>query len=310
MNRMFQNRPVRSGFTLIELLVVIAIIAILAAILFPVFATAREKARQTSCLSNMKQINLAAIQYIQDFDETWPQTYLQYFPTQTNNAQYVFSVPLNDDTPSDKAIESTLWAQALYPYIKTYAVYVCPSAKSNYTNLGNYPAGEDFALKDSNNFRLSYPINGYLNTWPMAMTQSPANVISFSEGFGDQAVVGDQVSFPLPIDRGVKDMLLFRKGSVANASASPNTTANCTSADAAAAYGFGNYSYNPSWWVHNSGSNYAYMDGHVKYALNPSVAAAWAALPTGKPKDAGTFRWATGAVNGCATWYAQYGPSR
>src|ERR1700753_3722417 len=59
----------RRGFTLIELLVVIAIIAILAAILFPVFAKAREKARQIACLSNMKQIGLATLQYVQDYDE-------------------------------------------------------------------------------------------------------------------------------------------------------------------------------------------------------------------------------------------------
>ena len=62
----------RSGFTLIELLVVIAIIAILAAILFPVFAQAREKARQISCVSNEKQLALGIIQYVQDYDETYP----------------------------------------------------------------------------------------------------------------------------------------------------------------------------------------------------------------------------------------------
>ena len=65
----------RTGFTLIELLVVIAIIAILAAILFPVFARAREKARQTSCLSNVKEIALAVVMYVSDYDERYPQDY-------------------------------------------------------------------------------------------------------------------------------------------------------------------------------------------------------------------------------------------
>ncbi len=100
----FVVRSRKTCFTLIELLVVIAIIAILAAILFPVFAQAREKARQTSCLSNQKQIGLAAMQYAQDYDETMPQLY------------YVKNSP-----------SSVHWMDLLYNYIKSEAVFTCPS---------------------------------------------------------------------------------------------------------------------------------------------------------------------------------------
>lgn len=96
----------RNGFTLIELLVVIAIIAILAAILFPVFAQAREKARQTTCLSNEKQIALGVLQYIQDFDET--------FPSQPPN------------TGATAWDWQQTWVTMVQPYIKSYDVYTCP----------------------------------------------------------------------------------------------------------------------------------------------------------------------------------------
>jgi len=88
----------KRGFTLIELLVVIAIIAILAAILFPVFAQAREKARQTTCLSNTKQIGLGIMQYLQDFDEFFPMS--QYGGGNTN-------------------IPQMLWTGMIYPYVKS-----------------------------------------------------------------------------------------------------------------------------------------------------------------------------------------------
>jgi len=92
---------VKKGFTLIELLVVIAIIAILAAILFPVFARAREKARQTACLNNVKQLSLAVLQYVQDYDEVLP-NYYNY-------------------------MTGRYWYQMAYPYMMNLQIMKCPS---------------------------------------------------------------------------------------------------------------------------------------------------------------------------------------
>ena len=104
----------KRGFTLIELLVVIAIIAILAAILFPVFAKAREKARQASCLSNAKQIGLAFMQYSQDYDELLP--------------AYAWSGTETVTWPSGATSASNPWFLRIYPYTKNIAVFNCPSA--------------------------------------------------------------------------------------------------------------------------------------------------------------------------------------
>ncbi|MEN6303841.1 MAG: DUF1559 domain-containing protein [Armatimonadia bacterium] len=102
----------RRGFTLIELLVVIAIIAILAAILFPVFAKAREKARQSSCLSNLKQLTLACVSYAQDYDEQLPWEEL--------------------DTNGSGAFDSgdTTWRSMVYPYTRNAQIFFCPSDRS------------------------------------------------------------------------------------------------------------------------------------------------------------------------------------
>ena len=103
----------RIGFTLIELLVVIAIIAILAAILFPVFAQAREKARQSGCLSNLKQIGTGIMMYTQDYDEAYPcNWYGGLWPTTPDGKQYK-------------------WMDAIYPYVKNEQVFTCPSDGSN-----------------------------------------------------------------------------------------------------------------------------------------------------------------------------------
>src|SRR5687768_14565700 len=111
----------KRAFTLIELLVVIAIIAILAAILFPVFAQAREKARAISCLSNMKQIGTAMIMYSQDYDEN--------LATMTSFCDRVAN-PLNpNDAPGGSAGPGRrpMWQWKIHPYLKNWQVYSCPS---------------------------------------------------------------------------------------------------------------------------------------------------------------------------------------
>ena len=110
----------QKAFTLIELLVVIAIIAILAAILFPVFARARENARRTSCLSNMKQIGLGALQYSQDYDEKWMPG-VRDFPA--------YFLPNN--------VPAT-WDLVLQPYLKSTQVLTCPSDSGGAMNLPGF----------------------------------------------------------------------------------------------------------------------------------------------------------------------------
>src|SRR5579859_5250723 len=108
----------RSGFTLIELLVVIAIIAILAAILFPVFSQAREKARATSCLSNCRQLGLAITMYADDHDEAYPCSCMQGMGMGMQNMQS--------------------WLDTTQPYIKNWSIFRCPSDSSPlWTNMNS-----------------------------------------------------------------------------------------------------------------------------------------------------------------------------
>ena len=124
---MRHKRNPHRAFTLIELLVVIAIIAILAAILFPVFARARENARRTSCLSNLKQLGLAVMQYTQDYDEKMPPLYI--------------TVPAS--TPDPDGINWLgagiwSWQQIIYPYHKSVQISFCPSGKGLVNDMPRY----------------------------------------------------------------------------------------------------------------------------------------------------------------------------
>jgi prepilin-type N-terminal cleavage/methylation domain-containing protein len=166
----------RKGFTLIELLVVIAIIAILAAILFPVFAQARAKARQATCLSNIKQIGLAAMMYLQDYDET--------FPGGPGVAELWYPGPLGSWTNlptitlGQKAVTNV--AGRLVPYIKSADLF---------KDLDN-PTGMDKGATpgrwDVNFSRLSYHWNQGVSqgwsqpTYPAAPLNNPGVPLSLA----------------------------------------------------------------------------------------------------------------------------------
>jgi prepilin-type N-terminal cleavage/methylation domain-containing protein len=117
---MENTKTQRSAFTLIELLVVIAIIALLSAILFPVFARARENARRTTCISNLKQIGLGVLQYSQDYDERYPSVYTTLVGAQ----------PGQDGEILLDGAGYNFWQQQIFPYTKSHQLYFCPNSPS------------------------------------------------------------------------------------------------------------------------------------------------------------------------------------
>ncbi len=182
----------RTGFTLIELLVVIAIIAILAAILFPVFAQAREKARTVSCLSNTKQIGLATAMYAQDYDET-------------------FELSLYAQSLTVSPVVLVAWYDEIFPYVKSAQVFQCPSQPKAIDNaafgqllglvlgfseasLGNVP----FLSYDPNVVVIADGNPGFINNRPvqtLSSVQFPADQPVYGDGY-----VGGAASIYTPVD--------------------------------------------------------------------------------------------------------------
>lgn len=240
------QRHSKQGFTLIELLVVIAIIAILAAILFPVFQKVRENARRASCQSNEKQIGLAFIQYTQDADESLPTTH--------------FGTPVG-------------WAGQIYPYIKSTGVFKCPDDPTASVTKNGMTA-----------VPVSYAINGALqgpgnSGMFLPIFVAPASTILLLETIGS-AVVVDQV------DEGTKNFTTapianwesctadgeydrgFWGGGGDNYATGPigGRTENGTAA-------------------HTNGANYLACDGHVKWLLPSQVSSGWQAYTPTAPQN-------------------------
>ncbi|HVF09568.1 MAG TPA: prepilin-type N-terminal cleavage/methylation domain-containing protein [Abditibacteriaceae bacterium] len=174
-----ENRHVKSGFTLIELLVVIAIIAILAAILFPVFAQARERARGSACLSNMKQVGLGLMQYTQDNDEGMPpyvvgeygaslgggEAVLERMPGNADNPTYPAElfVVQSEFSPGDKPAHYRTWMDCIYPYTKSLQVFTCPSHIDKLIDLAQQtpPLDADPYYSNVDNKKFKLPSFGY-----------------------------------------------------------------------------------------------------------------------------------------------------
>ena len=214
---------------MIELLVVIAIIAILAAILFPVFARARENARRSSCQSNLKQINLGLIQYRQDYDE-------KFVPQNVFN-----SGPFS-------ASRTYGWADTIQPYLKSTQIYQCPSESGGPYDIVNHPEPSTTGLAYTDygyNVRLSTP-SGSNNPAPVseAVVENPVLSIVIFEDFAGNARRGSSgaQSASTPI----------------TACSGTNCLANLRGATGTNAGGGGLYR-------HLEGSNFAFIDGHVKW---------------------------------------------
>ena len=178
-------KPRQNGFTLIELLVVIAIIAILAAILFPVFQKVRENARRAACLSNGKQIGLAAIQYSQDADELMVKGWYG-----KNGYQGSTKFATADNSPHYK------WMDAVYPFIKSEAVFNCPDKSNaldyryyeNITGPGDSDHYGSYAINDSyyqTGDGQTSPAGNDTGTTSLASINLPTSTYWFLEGDGD-----------------------------------------------------------------------------------------------------------------------------
>ncbi len=260
----------RLGFTLIELLVVIAIIAILAAILFPVFAQAREKARQSACLSNSKQWATATLMYTQDYDETLPMAYGPWLDgswnTDGGGTPFVADTPANARTSNAGyvAAMSTYWGNAVQPYVKNQQIFQCPTG-GQFLDLG----WTQWRQTPTNT---SYTYNGLLQSYPNAGVVVPAELPLFHEGYGRGGLQGWQAPNPFLACTGDSTVPCVYR---------PTTSSGCQAGNGGSS---GWYGFVGSAEVHGRGMTFAYADGHVKHKnLSTQVQAPASTDPYNEP---------------------------
>ena len=258
------------GFTLIELLVVIAIIAILAAILFPVFQKVRENARRTACLSNEKQLGLGFIQYTQDFDEQLPYCF--------------YSSPQG-------------WAGHLYPYVKSTGVFKCPddstnsfvSAGHNMATPVSYAMNQDLTPGGATDDQHRSP------SYSLAHFTAPASIVLIYEVAGAPVDIttNDESTnnfsgpppsgFESPAGNGANELDgCWGGGNCAGVGGSPGLTMPIGS-------GSGHRPDNQVYLLaparHTAGANYILCDGHAKYLLPTAVSTGFGAAKSTDPQD-------------------------
>jgi len=247
----------KSGFTLIELLVVIAIIALLAAILFPVFERARENAYRATCQSNLKQLGLGFIQYEQDFDERFPAGY--YLP-----AGVVCYSGVN-------------WGTNIFPYVKSDQLYLCPDDSGNKDNEG---AGPDH-ISYAENAGLNMPgtDNGYYygSTSELTMSSRTVELFECANTFGNLENLQAGTGYGSAVGYGLGGDMSWQEnhggGWYATGIMGGRTTGTVVTdpnaADSQSLGEGGDFQYPTG--RHLDGSNFLMVDGHVKWYQGAQV---------------------------------------
>ena len=279
MNRSTLRR--RAGFTLIELLVVIAIIAILAAILFPVFAQAREKARQSACLSNLKQIGLGMMQYVQDYDELYPR--VDYF----HGSKPLPGAPATATGLYADRVNHYHWWVYLYPYTKTADVFFCASRdRDGGDKPDEYGVNAARAWRTNsqiyNGYVLNLSLTGAVNFWNAPGVPYMGNGKyrdSFSGG-DERGIVRPSETMLIMEGRGyvlpTMDVDTVTTGADKTATSYPPAMKNYwyqvffgvprgTASAATAGFRTDNLRLNPLSVPHNGGVTVSYADGHAKW---------------------------------------------